>query len=100
MVKRIKCTYNKFMRIEYDEAKRAKTLQERGLDFVDAVQVFADSDMTQPDGRANYGEARFVTVGWLKGRVVVLAWTPRGEVRRIISMRYANERERTKFQMG
>ena len=88
------------MKIEFDEAKRALTLQARGLDFADAAQVFATSDMTQPDRRADYGEARYISVGWLKNRVVVLAWTPRGEVRRIISMRYANERERTKFQMG
>ena len=87
------------MHIEYDEAKRAKTLQERGLDFADAVHVFATSDMTLPDQR-DYGETRFISVGWLNGRVVVLAWTPRGEARHIISMRYANERERTKFQMG
>ena len=88
------------MNIEFDEAKRARTLQERGLDFADAVQVFATSDMTLLDQRADYGETRYLSVGWLNGRVVVLAWTPRGEARRIISMRYANERERTKFQMG
>jgi len=88
------------MNIEFDEAKRAKTLEERGLDFADAVHVFATSDMTLPDQRADYGETRYISVGWLGNRVVVLAWTPRGEARRIISMRYANERERAKFQMG
>jgi uncharacterized protein len=29
--------------------------------------------------------------------MVVLTWTPRGEVRRIISMRKANEREQARF---
>jgi len=36
-------------------------------------------------------------MGMLDGRVVVLVWTPRGKARRIISMRYANERERKNF---
>ena len=30
----------------------------------------------------------------LDARLVVMVWTPRGEVRRIISMRKANEREK------
>jgi uncharacterized DUF497 family protein len=34
-----------------------------------------------------------MTVGCLEGRVVLIVWTPRGEVRRIISMKKANERE-------
>lgn len=29
--------------------------------------------------------------------MVVMVWTPRGEVRRIISMRKANEREQTRY---
>lgn len=45
----------------------------------------------------NYEEDRFITVGWLDARLVVLVWTPRGEVRRIISMRKANDREKALF---
>jgi hypothetical protein len=33
---------------------------------------------------------------WLDARQVVVTWTPRGEVRRIISMRKANEREKAR----
>ncbi|HEU4372281.1 MAG TPA: BrnT family toxin [Telluria sp.] len=32
-------------------------------------------------------------IGLLRDRWTVVVWTPRGEARRIISMRYANERE-------
>lgn len=85
------------MQIEFDATKQAKTLAERGLDFADAVQVFADALVTIPDQRFAYSEARYNTVGFLDGRMVVLAWTPRGEVRRIISMRKANEREIAKY---
>jgi uncharacterized DUF497 family protein len=34
----------------------------------------------------------------LIGRMVVMVWTPRGEARRIISMRKANEREQTQYR--
>lgn len=85
------------MQIEYDNAKREITLAERGLDFARAVEVFADVHVTLPDERLADGEPRFNTVGWLDGRMVVLTWTPRGEVCRIISMRKANEREQARF---
>ena len=81
------------MQIEFDATKQAKTLAERGLDFADAGQVFAAPFLTLPDTRLNYGEDRFVTFGDLNGRWVIVVWTPRGAARRIISMRYANERE-------
>ena len=85
------------MFIEFDQAKRDLTLQERGLDFADAMAVYNDSSVTFLDDRKNYGEDRFVTVGMLCGRTIVLVWTPRGEGRRIVSMRYANEREITRY---
>ena len=77
----------------WDEAKRAKTLAERGLNFADAEKVFEGSTATLPDDRQNYGEPRFITGGWLDGRFVVLAWTPRRGGRRIISMRYGHADE-------
>ena len=74
-----------------------KTLAERGLDFAQAGEVFAGVNVTAEDARFDYGEPRFTTVGVLDGRMVILVWRPRGEVRRIISMRKANEREIEKF---
>lgn len=85
------------MQIEFDVDKRAKTLTERGLDFARAAEVFLSACITIPDERRNYGEQRLNTVGFLEGRMVVLVWTPRGEVRRIISMRKANDREQNRF---
>ena len=81
------------MQIGYDAAKRDKTLVERGLDFARAGEVFADLHFTGQDLRQDYAEDRFITAGLLDARLVVLVWTPRGEVRRIISMRKANDCE-------
>jgi uncharacterized DUF497 family protein len=88
------------MKITYDAAKRSKTLEERGLDFEDAPQVFSGPTVTAPDVRSDYAEERFITFGVLYGQEVVIVWTQRGEARRIISMRYANEREIARFQSG
>ena len=86
--------YNNSTRLEFDSAKRDKTLDERGLDFARAGEIFDGVHLTGQDTRQEYIEDRFITVGHLESRFVVLVWTPRGEVRRIISMRKANDREK------
>ena len=85
------------MNIEFDPVKRDKTLAERGLDFARAGEVFAGRHFTAEDAREDYSEVRLITVGTLEGRMVVIVWTQRGEVRRIISMRKANEREYARY---
>ena len=86
------------MEISYDAEKRERTLRERGLDFEDAVQVFAGTILTIEDDRRDYGETRFQTMGLLNERLVMLVWTPRGRARHIISMRKANDREKKKYR--
>jgi uncharacterized DUF497 family protein len=44
------------------------------------------------------GETRFITAGFLDNRLVVLVWTPRGEARHIMSMRYAHAKEQKLWQ--
>ncbi|MDO5675846.1 MAG: BrnT family toxin [bacterium] len=85
------------MDIEYDQDKREFTLRQRGLDFADAREVFAGPVLTDENVRHAYGEPRFISMGVPKIRIVVLVWTPRNGKCRIISMRYANEREREKY---
>lgn len=86
------------MIIEFDTVKREKTLLERGLDFADSGKVFAGLHFIARDDRFDYGEDRFITVGFLEEHIVVIVWTPRNDARRIISMRYANEREISRYQ--
>ena len=82
----------------WDEAKRRITLAERGLDFADADLVFAGTHFTRAVERSDYGEQRFVTVGFLRERFVVVVGTPREGGRRIISMRHGHEGEKARFQ--
>jgi uncharacterized protein len=84
--------------IIYDPAKREKTLQDRALDFDDAVHVFAGHTLNVEDRRRSYREVRIQTVGYLAGRMVMVVWTPRGNTRRIISMRKCNAKEQTRYR--
>jgi hypothetical protein len=59
--------------------------------------VFQSPTYTALDDRKDYGERRNLTVGHLRGRMVILIWTERDSARRIISMRYANGRERAQY---
>lgn len=86
------------MRITFDPAKRHATLAQRGFDFRDAAKVFAGRHATAPDDRRDYGEARFITAGYLGDRLVVIVWTPRHGTRRVISMRYAHAQEAKRWQ--
>lgn len=85
------------MDIDFDPLKRAATLSDRGLDFARAVEVFGGWHYTARDLRQEYEEERFITVGLLDSRMVVMVWTPRGDARRIVSMRKANEREQARY---
>ena len=85
------------MGITFDPAKRARTLAERGLDFADAAEIFAGITAEAEDTREDYGETRIVCFGLLRGRLVQVVFTPRGADRHIISMRKANDREKTRL---
>ena len=86
------------MKVEFDAAKRAGTLEQRGLDMARAGEVLDGATLTIADDRMDYGETRYITIGFLDERMVVLVWTPRGDVHRIISMRKANDREKAIYE--
>jgi uncharacterized protein len=85
------------MDVTFDLAKRDSTFAERGLDFADAVQVFAGVTVEVEDTRKDYGEQRILCYGLLAGRLVVIGYTPRGAARHVFSMRKANEREKARI---
>jgi uncharacterized DUF497 family protein len=85
------------MRFEWDEAKRQSNILKHGIDFVGVEQVFEDETLTINDDRFDYGEERFVTLGLLNGRVVVIAHTETDEVIRIISIRKATKNEENSY---
>jgi uncharacterized DUF497 family protein len=83
--------------ISFDPAKRLRTLEQRGLDCLDAETVFAGPTIELHDRRRDYGEVRIICIGMLRGRVVIVVYTDRNGIRHIISMRKANDREQRRF---
>jgi uncharacterized protein len=77
----------------WDDRKRLRNLRLHGLDFVGAEAIWDDLTITREDIRRHYGERRWVTLGVLRGAVVVLVHTERGDDDRYISLRRADTYE-------
>lgn len=87
------------MKFEWNEEKNRLNIQERGLDFADAHEIFESIMLINQDNRRNYGEDRFIGIGYLRGRVMIIVFIKREpNIIRIISLRKANKREQTKFK--
>ena len=82
------------MKFEWDNKKNQINYEKHGLSFSDAEFVFSGKIVSFIDDRHAYGEERWITLGELIERVVVVVHTPRYDAIRIISMRKANEHEK------
>jgi uncharacterized DUF497 family protein len=78
--------------------RTASNFAKHGLSFEDAEKVFSATCFTFVDDRFDYQEERFITLGTLAGRLVVIAHVRRGEHTRIISMRKGNRREQETYK--
>ena len=87
------------MNFEWDENKNQANIVNHDLDFADAHQVFDAPMLIDVDERKDYGEERFVGIGFLKNFVVVIVFTePDEQTTRIISLRRALSYEREQFE--
>ena len=85
------------MAIIFDQAKRDKTFEDRGLAFEAAAIVIAGTTLEVEDTGKDYGETRMICYGFLQGRMVVVGYAPRGKDRHVFSMRKANAREQKRI---
>jgi len=89
--------YDIIVELEFDPAKSARNLRERGISF----ERFADMDLATAlvvvDTRADYGEPRVRFFGTIDGRLHVAVITYRSDKVRVISLRRANEREERRY---
>ncbi|OFW21541.1 MAG: hypothetical protein A3H97_09750 [Acidobacteria bacterium RIFCSPLOWO2_02_FULL_65_29] len=81
------------MPLEFDEAKSAKNLKERGIGFERFADMDLETAVSIEDTRADCGERRIRMFGHIEGRLHVAIITLRGEQLRVISLRRANQRE-------
>jgi uncharacterized DUF497 family protein len=85
------------MAFEWDTIKNARNIRERGIDFADAVGIFEGPTLIDYDGRADYGEDRWIAVGIVEATALVVVYVDRGDVRRIISARKATTNEQRDY---
>jgi hypothetical protein len=85
------------MRFEWDEAKRLANLRKHGIDFADVPEIFERDTVTVIDDRFEYDETRYLTLGLLKSRVVLVVHTESDDIIRIISARKATRYEETTY---
>ena len=89
------------MKFEWDEEKNQENIRKHGLDFSDARQIFDAPMLTASDTKEDYGEDRFIGIGFLKNFVAVVVYTePQDETIRVISLRKALKHEREQFEKG
>jgi uncharacterized DUF497 family protein len=86
------------MDFEWDEAKSERNRVERRLPFEVAIELFDGLVVERADRRQEYGEVRHQAVGQVRGKTLFCVYTDRGMTRRIISLRYANRRERDAYR--
>jgi hypothetical protein len=89
------------VRFEWDHKKSAQNLRLRGFDFEFSTLVFEGPTLERKDNRRDYGEQRVVAIGLAQGIALTVVFTDRAEtgaiVRRIISARLSNRRERQAY---
>lgn len=86
------------MQYEWDEGKRAANLARHEVDFAEAVDFEWDKAIEIMDDRFDYGEERWVALGYIGGRLHVLVYALRADIIRIISLRKANKREKALYE--
>lgn len=85
------------MTFEWDEEKNRINIEQHGIDFKDALEVFFDKDrIILTDDREKYFESREICIGKIgKSIIITSVFTDRNDKIRIISARKANKRERS-----
>ena len=88
------------LNFEWDETKSSSNRAKHGIDFDETVTVFTDTlAITIADPSHSKAEARFIDIGLsVRGRLLVVVYTERGDNIRIISCRKATSAERKEYE--
>ena len=81
------------MHIEFDATKDAANQTKHGVSLAVAIELEWDTLQCKPDTRRNYGEPRMIGFAFVGNRLYCAVYVDRGDVRRVISLRKANDRE-------
>ena len=86
------------MEFEWDLIKNQRNIEKHGIDFTDAVRIFEHPTLKVVDNRHDYGEKRIAAMGMVEDVILYVVYTARNGIRRIISARRVNCRERKKYR--
>ena len=81
------------MKIQFDPAKSARNILERGLPFELAYDFDFSTATVVEDTRKSYPGRRWIATGYIGQRLFIICFTPVRDGLRIISLRKANHRE-------
>ncbi len=81
------------MRFDWDTKKRKANIKKHGIDFSELRKVFEKPMLTRIDNREDYGETRWISLGDLNGKIVILVYTETENNVRLISARRATKNE-------
>jgi uncharacterized DUF497 family protein len=73
---------------------QGQSVLERGFGFDYAATIFVEPTLEAEDNRRDYGEVRIQAIGSAGDDILSVVYSDRGHVRRIISARLANRKER------
>ena len=86
------------MDFAWHENKRLSNLEDHGVDFQDAALIFLCPVIEAEDIRMAYGEQRYRALGRVEGDYFMIAYTWRGEKRRIISAWKVNDEGKRRYE--
>lgn len=87
------------MNFKWDERKNEINISKHGFDFADAYRIFDLPMAIELDERYDYGEDRWIGIGMLDGRVVIVVYSePDEQTIRIISLRKALSHEKKRYE--
>lgn len=82
------------MQITFDPSKDAQNQDKHRVPLSDADGLEWDTLLAMPDDRKDFGEPRMIGFALMGERLFCVVYTDRGDTRRIISLRKANNREK------
>jgi uncharacterized DUF497 family protein len=87
------------MQFEWDDNKNKLNIRKHGIDFNDVLGMFNHDMLSYLDLRSEYGEDRWISIGWLNNVLGIVVYVERYEnTIRIISARKATNSEVKKYE--
>jgi len=86
------------MEYEWDDSKCKANIAKHGVDFLSAEEFDWSTAIEVIDDRLDYGENRWIALGFIGNCLHVMIYTDRIDTIRVISLRKAKRHERRYYE--